>query len=316
MTPLLELADVAVHLGRARQDPPVRAVDGVDLRVDRGEILGLVGETGCGKSTLARAVTRLVPVTRGSIRFDGVDITDADGRAIRRLRRRIRIVLQDPYGSLNPRMAVGTIVSQPLRIHRTHGRREQRRRVDEVLELVGLPPSLRDRHPHELSGGQRQRVAIARALAPDPELLVLDEPVSALDVSIQAQILLLLRRLQGDLGISSLFISHDLAVVRHVAQRIGVMYLGTIVETGERDEVFTNPRHPYTRALLDAVPEADPARRRRPRVPVFGEPPDPTDPPSGCPFRPRCWKADERCAEVRPVLVGRAAHQVACHHPD
>jgi peptide/nickel transport system ATP-binding protein len=317
VTALLELRGVAVHFRSARGGPDVRAVDGVDLSVDVGETVGLVGESGCGKSTLARAAARLVPVTTGSVTFEGADITAIEGRDLRRVRRRIRVVFQDPYGSLNPRTKVGDIVARPLQIHRTHRGSARRRRVEELLELVGLDPSVHDRRPRQFSGGQRQRIAIARALAPDPKLVVLDEPVSALDVSIQAQVLSLLRRLQEELGVSYLFISHDLAVVRHVADRIAVMYLGRIVEVGGRDDVFARPKHPYTHALLSAVPEPDPLRRAaRRRIRLRGDPPDPSAPPSGCRFRTRCWKAEERCEVEEPTLAGAAGHLVACHHPE
>lgn len=314
---MLELQGLSVHFpsGRGRGGA-VRAVDGVDLHVRGGETLGLVGESGCGKSTLARAVVRLIPSTGGSIRFRGEDITTVGGQPLRTLRREIRIVFQDPYGSLNPRMRVGDIVAQPLRIHRTHQGRGEDERVAQMFELVGLDPALATRYPHEFSGGQRQRIGIARALSLDPSLVVLDEPVSALDVSIQAQILTLLRRLQTDLGVSYLFISHDLAVVRHLADRVAVMYLGKIVEVGQRDEIFADPQHPYTRALLSAVPRPNPSgRSERRRIRLTGEPPDPSSPPSGCRFRTRCWKADERCAEEEPVLVGPDEHRFACHHP-
>lgn len=308
--PLLETHDLAVHFGA------VRAVDGVDLRVDAAETLGLVGESGCGKSTLARAVTRLVPITSGTVSYEGHDVTSLEGRPLRELRRHVRIVFQDPYGALNPRMTVGEIIAQPLRIHRTHRRREQAARVEELLLTVGLGAESASRYPHEFSGGQRQRVGIARALALDPTLVVLDEPVSALDVSIQAQVLSLLRRLQDDLGVAYLFISHDLAVVRHLAHRVAVMYLGRIVESGPRDQVFETPRHPYTRALLSAVPIPDPlSRDTRTRIRVTGEPPDPAAPPTGCSFRTRCWKADQQCAAEEPVLEG-GTHALACHHPE
>jgi oligopeptide/dipeptide ABC transporter ATP-binding protein len=317
VNPLLELEGLEVHFpsGSGRSGA-VRAVDGVDLHVEPGETLGLVGESGCGKSTLARAVVRLLPSTAGSIRFRGDDITTVAGQPLRTLRRQIRMVFQDPYGSFNPRMKVGDIVAQPLRIHRTHRGRRQGERVAEMFELVGLDPSLGTRYPHEFSGGQRQRIGIARALSLDPSLVVLDEPVSALDVSIQAQILTLLRRLQAELDVAYLFISHDLAVVRHLADRVAVMYLGKIVEVGQRDRVFAHPQHPYTRALLSAVPRPDPkGRSERRRIRLSGEPPDPSAPPSGCRFRTRCWKADERCVEEEPILVGSDDHRFACHHP-
>ncbi|MDE0804792.1 MAG: ATP-binding cassette domain-containing protein [Acidimicrobiales bacterium] len=314
--PLVELEQLAVHFPVAR-GRAVRAVDGVDLVIDEAETLGLVGESGCGKSTLARATTRLVPISSGSLRYRGQDLTDADERRLRAFRRHVRIVFQDPYGSLNPRMTVRQIVAQPLEIHRVGRRSERDDRVRELLTTVGLDAAAASRYPHEFSGGQRQRVSIARALALDPELLVLDEPVSALDVSIQAQIISLLRRLREEMGLSYLFISHDLAVVRHIADRVAVMYLGRIVEQGARDQVFDRPQHPYTRALLSAVPDPNPATRGETRrIRLHGEPPDPADPPSGCRFRTRCWKADDLCAAVEPELVGDDGHVAACHHPE
>jgi oligopeptide/dipeptide ABC transporter ATP-binding protein len=316
MSSVIEIEQLAVHFetGRGRV---LRAVDGVDLEIGEAETVGLVGESGCGKSTLARAITRLVPISSGTLRYQGQDVTSTNGRRLRDLRRQVRIVFQDPYGSLNPRMSVGQIVAQPLHIHRVGRPGERAGRVGHLLETVGLDASAASRYPHEFSGGQRQRVGIARALALDPALIVLDEPVSALDVSIQAQILSLLRRLRDEMGVSYLFISHDLAVVRHLADRVAVMYLGRIVELGTRDDVFDRPRHPYTRALLSAVPDPDPTTRDdRTRIRLGGEPPDPADPPSGCRFRTRCWKADEQCEAVEPVLRGDNHHAFACHHPE
>jgi oligopeptide/dipeptide ABC transporter ATP-binding protein len=295
----------------------VRAVDGVSFSLGAGETLGLVGESGSGKSTVARLVVRLLEPTRGAIRVDGDDISHLSRRALRMLRRRVQIVFQDPYSSLDPRMTARAIVAEPLRIA---GRaKEIPTRVPEVFALVGLGPEHEDRAPHELSGGQRQRIGIARALVVEPELLVLDEPVTALDGSIQAQILNLLGTLQQELGLAYLFIAHDLAVVRHLADRVAVMHLGRIVETAPTEELFRSPRHPYTQALLSASPVPDPAQQReRRRIVLQGELPDAIDPPSGCHFRTRCWKAQDECAvPPGPALEERGgAHPVACLFPD
>lgn len=314
--PLLQVRDLQVHYGaRTRRQRPVRAVDGVSFDLWEGEALGLVGESGCGKSTLARALVRLVDPTSGVIVFQGRDITDARGRALRQLRRQLRIVFQDPYASLNPRRTVAENVARPLRIQGVYRQMGGRTRVLELLELVGLGPELAGRLPRQLSGGQRQRVGIARALALDPRLIVLDEPVSSLDSSVRAQVLELLARLRRELGVAYLFIGHDLSAVRQVSDRIAVMYLGQIVELGPRDVVFTQPQHPYTRALLSAVPVPDPAAARtRNRIVLTGELPDPSDPPSGCRFRTRCWKADAQCETV-PPRAGTATRWAACHYP-
>jgi len=295
----------------------LRAVDDVSFSLAAGETLGLVGESGSGKSTIARLVVRLLEPTAGVIRVDGDDIAHLSRRRLRAVRRRVQIVFQDPYSSLDPRMTVRAIVAEPLQIA---GRsRECNRRVPEVLSLVGLGPEHGGRSPHELSGGQRQRVAIARALVVEPELLVLDEPVTALDSSIQAQILNLLVRLQRELGLAYLFIGHDLAVVRHVADRVAVMHLGRIVENARTDELFAAPAHPYPRALLSASPVPDPlVDLDRQRIVLHGEVPDPLDPPSGCRFRTRCWKAADECAvPPGPELVDRGqGHPVACLFPE
>jgi len=294
----------------------VRAVDGVSLTVRRGETLGLVGESGCGKSTLGNALLRLVRPTGGRVVFDGVDVTAADRRALRALRRRMAMVFQDPHASLDPRRSVGDAVAEPLEIHGLHGDGAgRRRRVGELLELVGLDSGRADRYPHEFSGGQRQRVGIARALAAEPAFLVCDEPVASLDVSVQAQILGLLRQLQRELDLTCLFIAHDLAAVRHVSDRIAVMYLGRVIEVGGAEELTEAPAHPYTRALLSAVPVPDPARERaRERVLLEGDVPSPVSPPSGCRFRTRCPDAFDPCPDVDPALqpVGDA-HVAACH---
>jgi oligopeptide/dipeptide ABC transporter ATP-binding protein len=297
---------------RRRPAPSLTAVDDVSLSVDRHRTLGIVGESGSGKTTLARCLTRLVEPDRGSIVFDGSELTSLGGGDLRRVRRRIQVVFQDPFSSLNPRMTVGTAITEPLRVHGIAGREDAPAKVAELLDLVGLAPRLARRFPRELSGGQRQRVAIARSLAPQPELLIADEAVSALDVSVQAQILNLLLDLTENLGLTMIFISHQLSVIANVADDVAVMYLGRIVEYGPVEEVFANPQHPYTAALLAANPEPVPERRRG-QAAIRGDIPSPLEIPSGCRFRTRCAYAEERCAEVDPppVTVG-PRHEARC----
>lgn len=323
MTPpdaLLEVCDLAKHFTVTKGFPrpittTVRAVDGVSFTVGRGEAFGLVGESGCGKSTAARAVLRLIPPDAGHVRFADVDVTDAQGSALQRLRRRMQIVFQDPYSSLNPRRTIGQALTEPLGVHGLARGRAARDRAIALLEEVGLPPSAYDRHPHEFSGGQRQRIGIARALSVEPELIVADEPVSALDVSVQAQVLLLLKDLQARRGLTFVFVSHDLGIVRWFCARVAVMYLGRIVEDGPVSRVFGTPRHPYTRMLRDASPIPDPGiRGQLPRI--VGEIPSAANPPTGCHFHSRCPRASDVCRTAYPEWRADGEGGVACHHPE
>jgi oligopeptide transport system ATP-binding protein len=319
--PLLEVQDLVMHfpIGGGMFAKPagvVKAVDGVSFKIRKGETLGLVGESGCGKTTTGRCILQLERATSGRILFEGIDLRSLDAAALRAARRRIQVIFQDPYSSLNPRMTVGQILAEPLQVHRiVPDRGERDLRVRELLVQVGLLPQHAGRYPHQLSGGQRQRVGIARALATEPALIVCDEPVSALDVSIQAQIINLLEELQEKLGLTYLFIAHDLSVVRHISDRVAVMYLGRIAELADRQALYEEPLHPYTRALLSAVPIPDPKiEAKRERTVLRGEVPSPLNPPSGCVFHPRCPIAVDRCsAELPPLREIRPGHWAACH---
>ena len=295
----------------------VHAVDGVDLEVYPGETLGVVGETGCGKSTLARLICRLLPVTEGTVEFEGRDITNLKGGRLRTLRREVQMIFQDPYSSLNPRKRVGAIIGDPFEIHNIAEGKERKQRVQELMEVVGLNPEHYNRFPAEFSGGQRQRIGVARALALRPKLIICDEPVSALDVSIQAQVINLLEDLQDEFRLTYVFIAHDLSVVRHVSNRVAVMYLGKVVELADAKRLYAEPKHPYSGALLSAVPVADPdLAGQRERVILLGDVPSPIDPPSGCRFHPRCPKAQQRCVdEVPPLEVKASGDLAACHFP-
>jgi oligopeptide transport system ATP-binding protein len=336
--PILVVRDLVKHFPLTqgvvlrRQVGAVRAVDGVSFDLRRGETLGIVGESGCGKSTLAKVLMNLERATSGRVLYKGEDIAGLSGRALKAVRRNIQMVFQDPYTSLNPRMTVGDIIGEPFEIHpEVAPKGDRRRAVQDLLDVVGLNPEYINRYPHQFSGGQRQRIGIARGLALRPEVIICDEPVSALDVSVQAQVINLLEKLQDEFDLSYMFIAHDLSIVRHISDRVGVMYLGRIVEIGTDTQIYNHPTHPYTQALLSAVPVPDPeGRQGRTRILLQGDVPSPANLPSGCRFRTRCWKAQERCARedppltVRPYLSGQAAHDSACHfaeekdvvHPD
>ncbi|MFG2788659.1 ABC transporter ATP-binding protein [Streptomyces sp. NPDC048419] len=328
--PLLEVSGLTKHFPVKGGFPirrtigAVQAVDGIDLTVHVGESFGLVGESGCGKSTTGRLITRLLEPTAGKISYRGQEITHASRKQLAPIRSEIQMIFQDPYSSLNPRQTVGKIIAGPMEINGVNPAGGREKRVRELLEIVGLNPEHYNRFPHEFSGGQRQRIGVARALALEPKLIVADEPVSALDVSIQAQVVNLLQEVQKELGIAFLFIAHDLAVVRHFSHRVAVMYLGKIIEVGDRTSIYTRPRHPYTHALLSAVPEvslsADEDEAQRERIRLAGDVPSPISPPSGCRFRTRCWKAQDKCASEEPPLVrlsgNHDGHLTACHFPE
>ncbi len=318
---LLQVLDLTKHFPVtrgvlwAKTTGQVKAVDGVSFAIGHEETLGLVGESGCGKTTLSRTVIKLVEPTAGKLFFNGRDITRFRRRQMREVRKEMQIVFQDPYASLNPRMTVRDIVGEPLRIHGHYKGEQGKLRINELLRTVGLSPEHANRFPHEFSGGQRQRIGVARALALNPQLIILDEPVSALDVSIRAQVVNLLESLQRDFGLTYIFVAHDLSVVRHVSDRVAVMYLGKVVEIGEKRDIYERPSHPYTQALLSAVPIEEPTQRgKRQRIVLEGDVPSPANPPSGCRFRTRCWKAQPICAEEEPALVDRGqGHPSACH---
>jgi oligopeptide/dipeptide ABC transporter ATP-binding protein len=323
MSTLVEVRDLVKHFPITRgiviqrKIGAVQAVDGVSFDIEQGETLGIVGETGCGKSTTARLIMRLLTPTGGSVRFDGQDITQLQGAKLKAVRREMQMIFQDPYSSLNPRKTIGSIIGEPFAIHGLEqGKGERRKAVQALMETVGLNPEHYNRYPHEFSGGQRQRIGVARALALKPKLLIADEPVSALDVSIQAQVLNLLRDLQREFGLTVVFIAHDLSVVRHMCDRVAVMYLGKIVEIGPGDALYGFPRHPYTGALLAAVPVVDPSRHGETRPLLGGDVPSPANPPSACRFHTRCPKAQERCSTDEPELEEKGSGtRVACHYP-
>jgi len=324
MDSLLEMRDMVKHfpVGKglilSRLGGTVKAVDGVSLDVAEGTTLGLVGESGCGKSTVARLMLRLIKADRGEVIFEGRDILKLVRKDMQVVRRSMQIIFQDPYASLNPRMSVGAIIMEPMIIHGVGNREERLQRAEELLERVGLQPEHLARYPHEFSGGQRQRIGVARALAMRPRLIICDEPVSALDVSIQAQILNLLKELQEDFNLTYIFIAHDLSVVRHISEEVAVMYLGKIVERAEHDTLYNSPKHPYTVALMSAVPLPDPIKEReRHRIILVGDVPSPIDPPTGCRFHTRCWKKQDICSEVEPPLEEKApGHLAACFFPE
>ncbi|WP_328536903.1 ABC transporter ATP-binding protein [Streptomyces sp. NBC_00344] len=328
--PILQVRNLVKHYPISqgilfkRRIGAVKAVDGISFDLYQGETLGIVGESGCGKSTVAKLLMTLETATAGEVFFKGQDITKLSGRALKAVRRNIQMVFQDPYTSLNPRMTVGDIIGEPFDIHpEVAPKGDRRRKVQELLDVVGLNPEYINRYPHQFSGGQRQRIGIARGLALNPEIIICDEPVSALDVSVQAQVINLMAKLQDEFNLSYLFIAHDLSIVRHISDRVGVMYLGKMAEIGTDEQIYDHPTHPYTQALLSAVPVPDPeAREGRERIILVGDVPSPANPPSGCRFRTRCWKAEARCAEEVPLLAiperfagedTPAAHESACH---
>ncbi len=319
--PLLDVRNLVMHFPLTqgiifqKKVGAVQAVDGISIHVNSGETLGLVGESGCGKSTTGRAILQLYKPTSGEVIFKGKDLTKLNGGDMRKMRRHLQMIFQDPYASLNPRMTVGSIVSEPMQIHDLVPKNERNQRVQELLQTVGLNPYFANRYPHEFSGGQRQRIGIARALAANPDFIVCDEPVSALDVSIQAQIVNLLEELQDQLGLTYLFIAHDLSVVRHISDRVAVMYLGKIVELADRNKLYDDPLHPYTKALLSAVPIPDPVvERQRERIILTGDVPSPINPPSGCHFHTRCSYVMDVCKQIDPILADQGDnHFVACH---
>ncbi len=318
---LLEVRDLVMHFPLTqgiifqRKVGAVRAVDGVSFAIQRGETLGLVGESGCGKSTTGRAILQLYRPTSGTVQFEGVELTKLKGESLRKMRRKMQMIFQDPYASLNPRMTVGSIIGEPLDIHGLAKGKEKQQRVEELLRVVGLNPYFANRYPHEFSGGQRQRIGIARALAVNPSFIVCDEPISALDVSIQAQVINLLEELQDEFGLTYLFIAHDLSVVRHISDRVAVMYLGKIVELADHLELYEDPRHPYSKALLSAVPIPDPEiERQRERIILTGDVPSPVNPPPACRFHTRCPLADTICREQEPEFREvKPGHWAACH---
>jgi len=318
---LLDVEDLYMHFPLTqgilfqRKVGAVQAVDGVSFQVTKGETLGLVGESGCGKSTAGRAILQLYKPTGGSVTFQGKDLTKLDGGDMRKMRRHLQMIFQDPYASLNPRMTVGSIISEPMQIHNLVPKKQRNERVQELLQTVGLNPYFANRYPHEFSGGQRQRIGVARALAANPAFIVADEPVSALDVSIQAQIINLLEELQEQFGLTYLFIAHDLSVVRHISDRVAVMYLGKFMELADRNSIYDDPLHPYTKALLSAVPVPDPIiEKKRERIILTGDVPSPINPPSGCHFHTRCPYAMDVCKKIEPRFVDQGGgHFVACH---
>ncbi|MEU0035980.1 MULTISPECIES: dipeptide ABC transporter ATP-binding protein [unclassified Streptomyces] len=328
--PILQVRNLVKHFPLTqgivikRQIGAVKAVDGVSFDLYQGETLGIVGESGCGKSTVAKLLMSLEQATAGEVFYKGQDITKLSGRALKAVRRNIQMIFQDPYTSLNPRMTVGDIIGEPFDIHpEVAPKGDRRRKVMDLLDVVGLNPEYINRYPHQFSGGQRQRIGIARGLALNPEIIICDEPVSALDVSVQAQVINLMARLQDEFNLSYIFIAHDLSIVRHISDRVGVMYLGKMAEIGSDEQIYEHPTHPYTQALLSAVPVPDPdAREQRERIILTGDVPSPANPPSGCSFRTRCWKAQDKCAEQVPLLAvpevfqgvdTPAAHESACH---